>query len=157
MHPEAMRFRPGTTIFRRAWYQATKRISLEVDNLSHRRKGYIANRLRRLLGVICARMAIAVDGLTGLELRLPMEDIPEETLAKVHGKAIEEWVPRPYQGRVVLFRASKQLSGLVADQYLGWKKVFTGNLEVREIPGHQQNLLLEPNVLRLATEFTNFL
>jgi amino acid adenylation domain-containing protein len=160
MHPEAMRFKPGTTIFRRAWYQATKRISLEVDNLSHRSKGYIANRLRYLHGVICARMAIAVDSLTGREhqdpSRPPMQYILE-TLAKVHGKAIEKWVPRPYQGRVVLFRASKQLSGLVADQYLGWKKVFNGNLEVREIPGHQQNLLLEPNVLRLATEFTNFL
>lgn len=157
MHPEATRFKPGTTIFRRAWYQATKRISLEMDNLSHRQKGYIANRLRRLLGVFCARIAIAVNGLTGLEVRLPMQYILEETFVKVHGKAIEGWAPCPYEGRVVLFRASKQLSGLVADQYLGWKKVFTGNLEVREIPGHQQNLLLEPNVLRLASEFTNFL
>jgi thioesterase domain-containing protein/acyl carrier protein len=160
VHPEAWRFKPGITIFQRAWYQASKRISLELDNLSHRNKGYIAERLRHVSGVLRARMAIAVDGLTGREhqdpSRLPMQYILE-VLGKEHENALQGWVPRPYEGRVVLFRASKQLSGRVADQYLGWKGVFNGNLEVREIPGHQQNLLLEPNVLRLAAEFTKIL
>jgi len=160
MHPDAMHFKPGTSIFRRVWYQAAKRFNLELDNLSHRRKGYIADRLRYLSSVIYTRMAIAADNLTGREptdsARLPMQYILE-TLGKVHGRAIENWMPRPYPGRVVLFRASKQLSGLNADQYLGWKKVLNGNLEVHEIPGHQQNLLLAPNVVRLASEITNLL
>ncbi len=160
VHPEAWRFKPGTTIFHRAWYQASKRISLELDNLSHRSIGYIAERLRHISSVIRARAAIAVDSLTGREhkdpSRLPMQYILE-TLGNEHEKALQGWVPQPYQGRVVLFRASKQLSGLMADEKLGWKDVFTGNLEVREIPGHQQNLLLEPNVRRLAKEFSTIL
>ena len=70
-------------------------------------------------------------------------------------KAMVKYVPRPYGGDVLLFRASKQLPGLVADKYLGWKCVLRGNLEVCEVPGRQQNLLLEPNVLQLAKELSS--
>ncbi len=45
--------------------------------------------------------------------------------------------------------------GLVADEYLGWKRVLRGSLDVCEIPGRQQNLLLEPNVLHLARELSS--
>ena len=40
-HPDAWRFKPGTTALQCAWYKVTKRISLELDNLSHGNKGYI--------------------------------------------------------------------------------------------------------------------
>ncbi len=160
MHPEAMRFKPSTTILQRAWYQVTKRISLEADKLSHRSKGYVAARLRYLLGVIGARMAIAMDRLTGREQKDPSRlsvQYIAATLGRLHRKAIEAWAPRPYQGKVVVFRASKQMSGLVADKNLGWQAVFNGNLEVREVPGHQQTLLLEPNVARLASDLSKYL
>jgi thioesterase domain-containing protein len=62
------------------------------------------------------------------------------------------YVPRPYNGDVLLFRASKQLPGLLADPSLGWKPVIKGHLEIYELPGHQQNILTEPRVLRLAEE-----
>lgn len=160
MHPEVMRFTPGTTIFQRAWYRANKRISLELENLSHGRKGYIVERLRYSWDVICAQTAISVDRLTGREHRNPSQ-LPTlyilKLLEKVHWKAIAKWVPRPYQGKVVLFRASKQLSGLMADEYLGWKTLLNGNLEILEIPGHQQNLLRQPNVSYLANALTTFL
>ena len=54
----------------------------------------------------------------------------------------------------MVFRASKQLQGLIADQRMGWDKTFLGKLEICEVPGHQQNLLLEPNVSQLAKEFS---
>jgi len=160
VHPDAWQFKPGTTIFQRTWHRAAKRIGLELDNLSHRKPGYLADRLRYVSGVLRARLSIALDGLTGREhqdfSKLPLQYILE-ILGRVHEQALEGWAPRPYQGRVVLFRASKQLGGLVADEYLGWKPVFKGRFEVREIPGYQQNLLLEPNVRRLAAEFNDIL
>ena len=79
------------------------------------------------------------------------------TLGRLHRRAAETWTPRPYQGKVVVFRASKQMSGLVADKNLGWQPILNGNLEVREVPGHQQTLLLEPNVARLASELSKYL
>jgi thioesterase domain-containing protein len=75
-----------------------------------------------------------------------------ELLGMEHDRAFVNYVPRPYNGDVLLFRASKQLPGLLADRSLGWKPVIKGQLEIRELPGHQQNILVEPRVVRLAQE-----
>ncbi|MBZ5670628.1 MAG: amino acid adenylation domain-containing protein [Acidobacteriia bacterium] len=157
IQPESMGFRPGTTVFHRWWYRATERIDLELENLSYRGKGYIGERCRHLWNRVRARTAIAFDNMSHKGApdpsRLSMHKILEG-LAMEHQKAVSKYVPRPYGGDVLLFRASKQLSGLMADEYLGWKRVLQGNLDVCEAPGHQQNLLLEPNVPRLAQELT---
>ena len=75
-----------------------------------------------------------------------------ENLSIEHEKAYFKYEPRPYSGDVIVLRASKQLRGSMGDTWLGWKGVINGNLEVHEVPGHQQNILLEPNVSRLAAE-----
>ena len=156
-HPDCMRFKPETTVSHRWWYRTTKRINLEMEDLSYRGKGYVVERCRHAWNRARGRTAIAFDNMTHNEpadpSRLPMHYILE-ALAIEHGKALKKYVPRPYGGEVVLFRASKQLSGLMADEYLGWKRILHGNLDVCEVPGHQQNLLLEPNVPRLAKELT---
>ena len=41
---------------------------------------------------------------------------------------------------------------MAADASLGWAPVIQGKLEIREVPGHQQNILIEPHVTRLAEE-----
>jgi hypothetical protein len=46
------------------------------------------------------------------------------------------------------------LAGLIADEKLGWSRTFLGNFEVCDVPGHQQNVMLEPNVSQLAKEFS---
>jgi thioesterase domain-containing protein len=75
-----------------------------------------------------------------------------EVLGMEHDRAFVNYVPRAYNGNVLLFRASKQLPGLLADRSLGWKPVIKGHLEIHELPGHQQNILVEPRVMRLAEE-----
>ena len=105
-----------------------------------------------------ARTAITLDNWRGKQhkdLSSRQMHYILEILAMEHGKVIKKYEPRPYRGDVLLFRASKQLSGLVADESLGWKRILKGNLDVCEIPGHQQNLLREPNVLRLAKDLDN--
>jgi thioesterase domain-containing protein/acyl carrier protein len=158
-HPEAMAFKPGTTLLQRWWCRITKRIDLERENLSHGgMKSYFIERCRHVWNRGRARAAITFDDLTHHEpadpTRLPMNYILE-ALAIEHGKALAKYSPLPYGGDVLLFRASKQLSGIKADEYLGWKRVLHGNLDVCEVPGHQQNILLEPNVSGLAQELTS--
>jgi amino acid adenylation domain-containing protein len=154
-HPEAKRFSASTTMLQRWWYRTTKRLDLEAENLANRGHGYILERCRYLWTRACARAAIAFDNVTG---RHPAERSSLSTayileaVAMENGKALEKYVPRPYGGDVLLFRAVHQLSGQLVDQTLGWKRVLHGALEVCEVPGHQQNLLLEPNVLRLGRE-----
>jgi thioesterase domain-containing protein len=107
--------------------------------------------------MIHARIAIARDQKTGKRATDP-STLPKlylfETLAMEHGKALAQYVPRPYGGDVALFRASKQLRGLEGGAYLGWKPFFHGRVELCEVPGHQQNLMLEPNVRQLASAIT---
>jgi thioesterase domain-containing protein/acyl carrier protein len=157
IHPASMDFKPGTSIFGRWWYRASKRIDLERENLAHRGTGYVEERLRHLWNRVRARAAIALGKNHRLDAPPLSLHTVLETLSIEHQKALVRYVPRAYAGNVLLFRASKQLPGLLADEYLGWKSVISGNIAVCEIPGHQQNLMLEPNVARLAAELTGCL
>jgi thioesterase domain-containing protein/acyl carrier protein len=157
MRPEAVRFVSATSSLQRWWYQATKRIDLERENLSHRGNGYFFERSRRVWDVAWARFAIALDNLksNGNHRRKdPSMAYILEALGVEHDKVFEQYQPRSYDGDVVLFRASKQLRGLDADRLFAWKEIVHGNLDVCEVPGHQQNMLMEPKVRLLADELT---
>lgn len=157
MHPSVARFKMRTPLSHRWWYRTTKRIDLERENLSYRGSRYLYIRSRDLIDILWARSAIAFDHVTGnghvRRARPPRRYIPE-SLRIEHDKAGARYKPRPYHGNVVLFRARKQLSGLMIDDWLGWKAVMQGNLDVREIPGHQENMLSEPNVSLIAKELS---
>jgi thioesterase domain-containing protein len=154
MHPASASFDPTTTTVQRWWHRTTKRLALERDNLAYRGTNYIYERLRRVWEVGRARTELALDRVTANGRSRIHASMPYilESLTIEHDRAFDEHVPRPYHGDVVLFRASRQLSGLLADSTLGWKGVIHGGLDVCDIPGHQQNLLIEPNVSRLAAE-----
>jgi amino acid adenylation domain-containing protein len=162
IHPAAARFRPDTNPLQRWWYRAVKRIDLERENLVYRGKSYISERVRRVWNTVSARTQIAFDKIVGkgpmvnggIRRKQPSLEYILEVLGAEHDRVFEEYEPRPYEGRVVVFRAKKQLQGLAADWSLGWKSILNGSLEVCEVPGHQQNMLIEPNVSRLAEELT---
>ncbi|HVW85261.1 MAG TPA: hypothetical protein VHB50_11300, partial [Bryobacteraceae bacterium] len=134
---------------------AAKRFDLERENLLYRGKGYVRERGRRLVDIAVARTQIAVHGFSGNgQAHADGRSTPYilESLAIEHDRIFDKYRPGPYSGDVLLFRAEKQLRGLVAGPALGWNDVIDGHLDVCEIPGHQQNILLEPNVSRLAGE-----
>lgn len=153
-HPAVFHFKEGLPTVKKIWYRLTKQISLETENLSHQGIGYLRQRYQKTLDMIRVRRAIASGGRNGNTVdpvRLPKLYL-SEALRVEHGKALRKYQTRPYDGEVVLFRASRQLSGLAADEYLGWKPYFKGGFEIREVPGHQQNLMLQPNVRQVAKE-----
>ena len=154
-HPDAARFKPGLTLIEIAWHLARKRISLEAENISHRGSTYFVDQCRHVLGRLWARIEMLRDRVAHREKNdltgMPMYYILE-ALGSAHLAAFEKYKPRPYAGKVVLFRARKQLKGLNSDEDLGWRKIFSGRYEIIEVPGHQQNLLAAPNVDTLAKE-----
>ncbi len=156
-HPDAIRFKPETTRMQRLWYSASKRMDLEIENLSQRGGTYIVERGRHLWNRAGARAAMLLDRVAEKEnqdsAQLPMNYILE-VLGVEHERALHSFVPRPYGGDVLLFRTSKQLRGQNIDEILGWKGILTGHIEVCEIPGHQQNMLSMPNVVQLGKELT---
>ena len=166
MNPTYSRFRPDLSVFQRSWYRAAKRVDLELEHLRQRGPSHILERCRRTWDIAVARTSLRVDNWTSNGHGHHDDndnDQPKsrslaytlERLAIEHEKAIVHYVPRPYSGPVVLFRAGRQLSGLMTDFTLGWKDVLTGNLDIFEVPGHQETMLSEPNVRLLAEKLTS--
>ena len=57
---------------------------------------------------------------------------------------IDRYVPKPYIGRVVLFRTAQFQTGRFRDPELGWGKLVRGGLEVYELPGDHMGVFEEP-------------
>ncbi|MEK6222572.1 MAG: thioesterase domain-containing protein, partial [Chloroflexota bacterium] len=51
-------------------------------------------------------------------------------------RASRAYVPQPYPGSVIIFRAEQQPWGIVEDPKLGWGAVGIADLEIVDIPGH---------------------
>ncbi len=127
---------------------------MERENLQHRGAGYLLERARRVWNFGHARATLALNGTQSAAEtpgKMSMAYILE-ALGVEHDKAFEKYRPQAYAGNAVVFRAAKQLRGLMADSTLGWKEVLIGEMRICEAPGHQQNMLIEPNVKVLARE-----
>jgi amino acid adenylation domain-containing protein len=60
--------------------------------------------------------------------------------------------PRPYPGRITLFRAVGNGSRRGADPFAGWSQVAAGGVEVYEVAGGHNTMMREPHVESLATQ-----
>jgi thioesterase domain-containing protein len=159
-HPASAAFKPTTNPLQRLWYRTSKRIGLERENLSHRGPAYLVERLRRTLDRARAWAAIRYhdrNGNRGGVISGSLMPYILELLSIEHDEVFAMYEPRPYSGRVVLFRSIKQMPGLIADASLGWRELLGKSLEVCAVPGHQQNMLIEPNVLALSSELQKHL
>jgi thioesterase domain-containing protein len=157
IHPAAAKFAPETGLSKRWWYRVAKRVDLERENLSIRGRQYIWERLRHVGSRGSARLAVAFDHLMGGRQRPVSRSSMAYILEAItieSFKAREKYKVRPYSGDAVLFRASKQLNGLISGPDLGWANVLRGNLDICEAPGHQESMLSEPHVSHLAKELT---
>jgi thioesterase domain-containing protein len=67
-------------------------------------------------------------------------------------RAFCAYVPRPYGGRVTLFRAQTRSLFDHGDIDMGWRRFARGGVDVRIIPGHHESILREPHVRQLAVE-----
>jgi amino acid adenylation domain-containing protein len=153
-HPSYVHFKPDLSPIHSFWSRVSKRMNLERENLRFRGASYLQERSRRMLEVATARTAIGIDKLRGnghSRLETASMTYILECLGIEHDRAFENYVPSPYKGDVLLFRANRQLPGL-DDPNLGWSDIIQGNHSVYEVPGHQQNMLVEPNLSRLAEE-----
>jgi len=65
-------------------------------------------------------------------------------------RAESEYTPQPYSGRVILFRSNHEPLGQVSDPRAGWREYATRGLEIHEIAGNHENILLEPQVRFVA-------
>jgi thioesterase domain-containing protein/acyl carrier protein len=67
-----------------------------------------------------------------------------------HYQALRDYSPRPYPGRVTLFRARTRPLFRLYGRDLGWAALAGGGLDIISIPGNHESILKEPHVRALA-------
>jgi hypothetical protein len=67
-----------------------------------------------------------------------------------HYKSLMAYEPRPYPGRVALFRARALPVSRLHRPDLGWGRMAGGGIEINIVPGSHENILREPYVEGLA-------
>lgn len=86
---------------------------------------------------------------------LPMPEIDSTlyrqlfNVFKVNHLAIERYKPRPYPGRIILFRPAESISG-DTDPLGGWGEFARGGVELVKVPGNHRTMLIEPNIADLS-------
>lgn len=81
---------------------------------------------------------------------------PESPLHRVYFPG-EDFKPKTYSGRILVFRVFKQPRNRISNWNLGWERLAGGGVEVRVIPGTHETLLREPHVRVLAKELKEFI
>lgn len=82
--------------------------------------------------------------------------LPQDIRQQVRDHAIQSYVPQPYSGRVVLFRAMDRDAFDYSDRCLGWS-AFTEHLDIFDIPGDHLGILKHPNVPLLVEKLQTYL
>jgi thioesterase domain-containing protein len=74
-------------------------------------------------------------------------------------RAMWEYRPQPYAGRITLFASEEQPTSIdiARDPCLGWGAWAEGGVEVRRVPGRHLDMIREPNVRVLAAELSECL
>lgn len=71
--------------------------------------------------------------------------------------AEESYEPQPYSGRMILFRSTHKPLGQVVDPRAEWERYAARGLEICEVPGNHENILLEPQVRFVAERLKSYL
>jgi thioesterase domain-containing protein len=75
---------------------------------------------------------------------------PLKEVRKTLQRASDAYLPRPYSGKITLFRASQKSVRNADDPHTEWSGLAAGELQVQEIPANHNNILWEPQVIALA-------
>lgn len=135
-----------------------------IDNAARQNPAELQARLKRKARAVQKRIrhwlspggsAPPTDGLGDL---INMETYPKDYVryAEAHWKALMNYKPRAYPGKITLFRARKQPL-LCVDPTLGWSSLAGQGVAVNVIPGTHEVMLEEPNVRILAAALTTCL
>lgn len=60
--------------------------------------------------------------------------------------SLQQYEPQPFDGNVLLIRATKAPSLPGADATCGWNSVVRGNIDVAWVPGDHETMFMEPNL-----------
>jgi hypothetical protein len=65
-------------------------------------------------------------------------------------RAMRTYELKPYEGRLLLFRAQRQPLVSAHDPHLGWGELIRGGIDVIHVQGNHKDLLHQPHVQTIA-------
>jgi len=68
----------------------------------------------------------------------------------IENEAISCYVPRPYDGDVLLFRCAERTRQSIQDMTDGWGSVVKGRLEIHDVAGNHRSIFLPPHVNKVG-------
>jgi thioesterase domain-containing protein len=80
-----------------------------------------------------------------------------ETIVKANRKALYDYIPREYGGRMIVFKATQRRSQRPRDPLLGWGPLSVGGVEIYEVAGTHLTLVFEPHARTLAEKLAQCL
>ncbi|MGI0483862.1 amino acid adenylation domain-containing protein [Pantanalinema rosaneae CENA516] len=89
-------------------------------------------------------------------MQAQVDTTPQDIRQEVRDRAMQNYVPQPYTGRAVLFRAMDRDVFDYSDRCMGWS-AFTDHLEIFDVPGDHLGILKQPNVPVLAEKLQAYL
>ncbi len=81
----------------------------------------------------------------------------QKKLWETHIRALMKFNPKPYEGRVTLFRSRAHQLMSSCDPYYGWSEFAQGGVTVKVVPGAHEKIVDEPNVKQLAAQLSQIL
>lgn len=141
-------------------YYFTQNLGPWIFNLlgSHPREA--TRILRRTVRNVAARIGLtpapfpSVYKTLGFEAFEDVERLPEyyRRTVEINYGARARYSPRPYPGRVTVFRARTRFVTDLSGQDMGWAEIAQGGVDVRVVPGQHANILKMPNVRCLGDQ-----
>ncbi|MEO7168359.1 MAG: amino acid adenylation domain-containing protein [Chthoniobacterales bacterium] len=141
-----------------------RRLQCHWDLLSERGFRYLLERAQHRIVSIWRRMTAysyklneQIRSRDDRSLRTISVDVQEDILDEVSAQAARSYVPRPYSGKVVLFRATDQSFFSEDSPDLGWRPFAGAEFEICDIPGNHLGILKDVSVSILARRLQTYL
>jgi thioesterase domain-containing protein len=126
-----------------------KRVFLHIGRMFSLRprvwREYIGGRLRALRKHVRGSDATPVTGAQASHFEEVLKRVRESN--RMAGR---RYVPMPYSGGAIIFRASRRKPFLYEDEMLGWRQLVRGPLECFEIEGDHDSIFENPAVQLIA-------
>src|SRR5476649_1331543 len=110
----------------------------------------------RKMTVCTCKLNKQIRSVAGGTPRLSVE-VQEDILDEMSARASRSYVPRPYSGKLVLFRATDQAFFSENSPDLGWKPFAAGDFEIYDAAGDHRGILKDPSVSILARRLQTYL
>jgi hypothetical protein len=112
---------------------------------------FLSKKSRVSLGRMKSMLSIT-SSVIAQKLRLSLgEKYPHINLTKINDQADLEYLPKPYKGKITLFRPKNHFAGYKEHDF-GWGGVAQGGVEVHVLQVNPRGTLVEPFVRELARE-----